>query len=196
MSKRSPKKKQPPKNFLRERLVPKQEWMLVFVVGAIPVQVWAYIGLFREIPALLLRAGMGDIIGTAAYVLSFALFESIILTLVLVLLAAVLPASWFRARFVVQGSITILVTTGWAILAQYNLESFLDWQFGNFLLFLPLYLISIALPTYLIHANQKAIKSIEAFISRLVPLSTVYTALGVISVIIVLWRNFTGKHLP
>jgi len=151
--------------------------------------VWALISYFYAVPGFVLRFSIWELIGTASYILSFALIESIVILLPFVLLAAILPARFFKNHFAALASSIILVSSAWVMVANYRDIDFSEWDWVQFFPFLLLYLVSIALPIILIFHFKRVEQIIQAIIRQVSVLGYAYVALACISVVIVIIRN-------
>lgn len=114
---------------IEDRLPSKKEALLVFSACIFPIHIWITIVFLYNFPSLLLKANTWQIIGVLAYALVFALIESLLLFGFLVLLAGVLPRSFFRERFVYLGTLLALVIAVFALLinTQFMQESSWAW---------------------------------------------------------------------
>jgi hypothetical protein len=104
--------------FVRGRVASSEEIFLVFVVCVFFIHLWSITVLLIEIPALILRANIWEVIGVIAYVLAFALFESVSVLALLILVGMILPQSLFKNMFVPQGMMVVMLLTAWAISIQ------------------------------------------------------------------------------
>ncbi len=136
-------------------------------------------------PGWLVYLNAWDLIGTFAYTQAFALLESTTALLIAILLGAILPARFLRDRFVSQGSMAVLLTSGWLIAAQYEIIPFGPPSKRFFLL----HLASIGVSWMLIHRYKRLEESIDSFVERLTVLLYVYVPIGFLSVVIVILRN-------
>lgn len=81
-------------------LVSRQQVFLAFSVVAFAVFSWAILQYLNRVTAWLFYLTVPEVISLLAYTLLFALLESMLITVGLVLLAAVLPGFLFRQNFV------------------------------------------------------------------------------------------------
>jgi hypothetical protein len=146
-------------------------------------------------PAWLYHLNVWDLMGIFAYTQTLALLESVIILLFVTLLAAALPAKLLKDRFVAQGSMMVLVTSAFAIVAQ----STTNIPFANvhctskrFILGVTLYLVSIAASFVLIRRYKRIERLIVALIDRFMLLMGFYMIISVCSTIIIIIRNI-GK---
>ena len=154
-----------------------------------PIQVWSICNSLREVPAWLRQMSLWDLIGVVSYSQMFALFESVVIVLPLVLLSALLPAGWFRDKFVALATGIVYLSVVWFIFAHINDPTLRSWGPGQFLPWIGLFLFSQVLFVSLIHYSHKLQSIIVALVDRLAVLSIVYLFIGLISVLIVVIRN-------
>jgi hypothetical protein len=152
------------------------------------VDLWAFINLLREVPALRLRLETWDIVGTIAYVLAFGLIESTALLLLLMVIATALPPGLLRRHFATRGSALALVTSGWAAAVHLLSPNITGWDWTQILMWVGLYAAAVAGSMFLLHI-PKIEQGFRKFVSGLVVLALIYAALGVAGVVIVLIRN-------
>jgi hypothetical protein len=143
----------------------------------------------REVPAWVLRLNTWDLIGVVAYTQVYALAESIVVFLVLIIIAAILPAKLFRDKLVVLGTMIVIISSTWFVFAHYNDEVIRLWGAKEFLFVLFAFLLSILIPYVLIQRYQKVADIIYNIVARVAVLAYVYLFLDVISIIIIVIRN-------
>jgi hypothetical protein len=135
-----------------------------------------------EVPALILKASIFELVGALAYTLTFLLFETLVVTGLVLLVAAILPPRFLKDKIVSQGSVFVLISSGWVM--SIHPQGF----FVQDLHLIP-YLIAVVIAYIIIDRYVK----IEALNSRLVAALTVlsYTLItfDVISLGIVMMRN-------
>jgi len=109
---------------LKSRFPNKSEALLLFTASALIVNFWSIINFLRWVPAFILRLQFSEILIVFCYVQAFALYESIAITLALVLAGALLPKRALRARWVEQGTLFVFIT-GLLVMAYHNLPDIL-----------------------------------------------------------------------
>jgi hypothetical protein len=129
------------------------------------------------------------LVGTIAYTQAYALIESLLILAVLFVLAFILPGKVYRDRFVAQSSVALILAAGGAILAHYKGTELGIWNARGFLVWSGILLALIGLSSWLISRFDKMRKGIEALADRMQVLATIYIAVGIISVVIVIIRN-------
>lgn len=85
------------------------------MVCCFPIHLWAIFIFLHEFPAYLMYLTALEIIGILAYILVFALLESLLATGTLVLMAFLLPRRWFLEHFVAYGLVFVVVTAIWLV---------------------------------------------------------------------------------
>lgn len=174
---------------IKNRFPSRLDTFYVFAACVLPVFLWAILSYLDAFPGFALRLTIWDLIGTASYVLGFALLESILLLLPWVLLAAILPHRVFKDRFVALASIVILISSAWMMYANYHLLNFArlarqEWITGGFL-----YFITLAIPIALVVRSKRVERLVQALIQRVAVLAYIYVALGCLAILIVILRN-------
>ena len=153
------------------------------------INVWAIINILRAVPSWILSRTIWEMIGIISYPLAFALFESLLFLLWLVILAVILPKKVLRDNFVAMGSFSAVLATLGMVLAHLYGKDIGIWSvrdFGKYLFFL-IGVVSLSwIPIYFFDRLAEIIESIA---SRLTPLSIVYLALDISAVIVVAIRN-------
>jgi hypothetical protein len=189
------------KNWL-EQYYSKQEVWTLFLVSAFPPHVWALILFFWDFSWIEERSGTWNAIGVGAYALVIALFESVIILLVALLLGFLIPKVWsLKVRANVLALI-ILLLSAWAILGQLYFISAPDltWlilplaTFSRplFIMYLVLggiVVISLVIPIWFTLHSEKFRQGLDSVVERVALLTVFYLLFDVIAIIIVAWRN-------
>jgi len=116
----------------KERFPARKDWLPIFGVCAFVVHGWAIFSLLREIPSLLLRLGMGDILAAIAYTLTFALAESLLFFALVFALVGLLPHRWFRNHTIWMGTVVAVLLQYASLLSVMSAELpvFMAWLLG------------------------------------------------------------------
>lgn len=153
------------------------------------VNVWAIINILRAVPSWILSRTIWEMVGIISYPLGEALFESLVFLLGLVILAFILPGKFLRDNFIAQGSLAGLIASLGMILAHLYGDNFKVWSvrgFGKYVLLL----LGIILVSWILLLFFTRISSIiKSIVERLTPLSTLYLALDLFAVVIVVVSN-------
>lgn len=176
-------------NFIKSRFASREQLILLFAACVFIIHVWAIISVLREVPAWVLRLNYWDLIGVIAYTQLYALAESIVVFLVLIIIAAILPAKLFRDKLVALGTMVVLITSIWFVFAHYYDHVIRLWGIKQFLLILLPFFATILVPYLLIQRYQKIADIIVNIAGRIAILSIVYVLISVISIVIIFIRN-------
>lgn len=170
------------------RLPARSEIVLVFGVAVFAIHSWSVREFLYKAPAFLLYYSVWEIFSVFSYMMAFALLESALLTLLLVVPAVVLPSRLLRDGFGYKGFLAILVASVlsiWfqgALSNQYPPRSLLltggGVALGAFLLLVLLF--------HFIPFLQKAALAIA---DRLGIMAYLYVPLGLIGFLVVILRN-------
>ncbi len=166
---------------------PNQSIVLVFASCVVPIYSWSILAFLKKVPSWLIFLRPWDLISIFAYSQAFALLESAIFLLVLILLSMILPARLFRHRFVAQGSVVMFLAAIYALVFQF--KSWTD--FSSTVLFLGavLYLVLNGVAYVLVKRYKRLEQAIHAFVEQLTVLLYFYVPVTLVSVIIVIARN-------
>lgn len=117
----------------RSRLPGTREMLKVFGVVLFAVFGWSIRGFLFKIPAFTLYFGLGTNLAILCYMFAFALFESVLVIAVLVLLAGLLPARFMKDGFAYKAFLIVLVATIAMIVFEgyFKVEYFKDIMAGN-----------------------------------------------------------------
>lgn len=176
-------------NFIKNRFAPREQIILLFAACVFIIHVWSIVNVLREVPAWVLRLNYWDLFGVIAYTQVYALIESVIVIVVLIVIAALLPAKLFRNKFVAVGTMIVVVTSIWFILAHYNDEVIRLWGAKQFIIFLLIFIVSLLAPYLLIQRYPKLENTISSIVQRIAVLAYVYVTLDIISIFIIIIRN-------
>lgn len=163
--------------------------LYAYLACLFPIQVWSIYNLLKEVPAWVLQMNAWELLGTIAYTQMFVLFESIVIFLPFVVLSALLPASWLRARFVALTTAIVYLSAGWSILAHTYNVTFITRGAGILLPWIGLFIISQVFFHILFRSNRKIEAAILWFVNRIAILAAVYLLVDLLAVLIVILRN-------
>ena len=124
---------------IRTRLPSGHEILLVFGVVAFAVFGWSIRGFLYKLPAFTLYFGAGANLAVLAYMMAFALLESVLVVGFLVALSAILPSGWLRSGFAYKAFLIVVVATAAMILFEgyYQASFFKDILAGQTYMFPP-----------------------------------------------------------
>lgn len=176
---------------LKNRIPSKSELITVFVACMIPVHIWAIFNVLREVPAWILRMSMWEMIGVIAYTQVFALFESLILFILILLAAIILPGNLLRNDISIASALIMFVLSIWLVILHYNST----WLFSRNIPILSIWLLTLVGTILLLLFLSKRLKpmqeSIIKIMGRFAVLAAFYLVVDALSIVIVLFRNIT-----
>lgn len=178
---------------LKSRLPEKEQILPVLSAIIFVVFTWSLYRMFFQLPSWLGYLSLGNVLSLAAYVLMFALVESLLLLAVLLILGAVLPANWLRKNFIVQGSTLTGIATLIAYLLQRNVGGLYklppERLLLNSLLILSGLVLALAASAFIYKRLPVLQKWIGSLADRLTIFAYIYIPLGILSLAVVLLRN-------
>ena len=175
----------------RQRIPSKKELFLAFASCAFPIYIWAIVNLLNEVPALILRLSAWDLVGVFAYTLSFALIESGLVFVILLVISFVFPPKFFRDKFVVISTVIVFLTSIWFMLAHFFESSIRLWGKLEFALSVLFFLLSLAGSYFAVLRSEKLSKVVEDLVERMSLLLYLYLTATLFFVLIVVIRNFS-----
>lgn len=174
---------------MKERLVSKDNAIIVFAAIIFIVHVWSIYNLLREIPAWILRLSSWDLAGVISYTLMFALVESIIVLVFLLVLAALLPGKIFRDKFVSISTVFIFLAAVWVVSFRYLEDRIRSWGMTGMLLLLALALATFVIAYLVVLKSEKADHMLNSLMQRVTLLSYLYLFIDITALVIVVSRN-------
>jgi hypothetical protein len=175
-------------NFIGKRFPHRNEIIAVVGVAVFVCFSWTIIGFINKLSSFILYFSRAEITAIFAYMMAFALLESLTFTGLVVLVSAVLPSSWLKEGFAFKGFIITIVATITAILFQHALRD----DFPPMMMLLAssiIPLLVVAILIFLIHSMPRVQNIVLNIQDRLSILLFIYVPLGFLSLIIVLYRN-------
>lgn len=176
-----------------KKLPNRQEILPVFSTFVFFVYTWALYRMFFQVPSWLYYLNLWDVGSLAAYVLAFALLESLALTGALVAVALLLPARFFRLHFTAEGSLLAVILSGGALLLQRRISVFEGLQLNQLILYPLLLLVGLAAFTFLLAFLLDRLpqfkRLVMALAERMTVFSILYLPLSILSLLVVLARN-------
>jgi len=169
----------------------RSEYFRLFLLGAFPVHIWAIINLLRIFPSLMLEMNLLEIISVSAYVLTFALFESLFVFMLLFLVTWFFPRNITASTLVSIGAILIFFASiAMSLMHLYSIWEITTFKFNSWvILWVTSSLLASGVAIFLISKKPKVEKAILSIVDRLSVLSILYVSLDILGVMIVLVRN-------
>ncbi len=169
-----------------ERLPRAADARTVLLTCEMLVHTWAIIAYLHELPSLVLRMTLWEMVGALSYTLTFAFVESLLMAVVILALSVLLPARWLRDRLARRGPFLSLslMLLGWALGGSIASGSYVGLVPGVILL------VSIGMALVGLEQRSSGVRrTIDRLISGLQLLGGVYLALDGVGLGIVVIRN-------
>lgn len=176
---------------IKSRFGSKVEYFQLFLVCAFPIHIWAIINFFNSMPSMLLKMNNVQLLGVAAYVFVFALFESLLVFGFLFLISVILPRRYLASRLVPIGSlVVILASISVALIHLYDVWELDSIEFNQWAALWVIFgLSALALTMIWMRRNQRVEAIIRSGAERLSLLSLVYVSVDVLGLLVILFRN-------
>lgn len=180
------------------RLPPRREAFLVFSVLVFCIYSWTLYRFFYQLPSWLNYTNLNGLLFISAYVLSFALIESLAMLGFILLLSVILPLRLFRQRFVTQGSTVALALSLGAVLLQRQVSILYDlelWQLIAAPLLVLAGLAALILLAPLLYDRltfrQKPLlpRLLNELAERMTIFAYLYVPISLLGLLVVLFRN-------
>jgi hypothetical protein len=189
-------------NFITSRYTRQGLWSL-FLICAFPLHLWTLILAFQDISWLTERTNIQDAIGVVSYGMLFALIESVVIFLAIVLVGLITPWGWEAERRITFLAFLVLILSVWAMIGQllflWNVslpESAIEFLRNSdhplrimYAVCLMIVTPTVLLPAYSFLRTNKAVTVMQNLIERLSLLSMFYLVFDLLGVIIIVFRN-------
>lgn len=180
-------------------------WTL-FLLSAFPLHVWAMIYAFRDISWIIARTILWDAIGVLSYGMIFALLESVLFTIIVIILGFLINIRWSpELRVATMGALVFLASIIAMLSRLYIILewSVPDWVISFFVLFAhpgrTVYLVLLVIlplifagTIYLVLGTGKGAMVLKDAIEKISLLMTVYLVLDLVALVLVIIRNIQG----
>jgi hypothetical protein len=181
----------------RSRLPARRDIVGVFGVVLFAVFGWSIRGFLYKIPAFALYFGIGSNLAILSYMFAFALFESVLVSGCLVLVASILPGHLLKQGFSYKGFIVVLVATVAMILFEgyYKVDFFKDIMNGDdssippFVIGSIVTMVVLAGLLWLARWQPRVQKALQVMVDQLSIFTYIYVPLGLIGLVVVIIRN-------
>jgi hypothetical protein len=140
--------------------------------------------MFHDVPSWLLYMRNWEVVGMVAYTLSFALFETLIVLLLVVLIGMIIPRRWVVDRYLPLISLWLVELTIMAIVFQHHIVHHLPKR--NLVIG---YALILAVSAFIALRFPKIGGVFRWVAERLVVLSFLYIFLDVVGLLVVILRN-------
>jgi hypothetical protein len=176
------------RKFIRNRFPHRSEIVAVLSIAVFVCFSWSILGFFHKLSSFLLYLNLEEIGAIFAYMMAFAMLESLAVTAILILLSALFPSNWLRDGFAYKGFVILLIATADALLFQKSLEEIFP-SMLNLVIFSVAPIALIAILISLLHAQPKVQNLLVKMQDRFLIMLFVYLPIGLISLLAVTVRN-------
>jgi len=178
---------------LRARLPSRQQVFPVFSVIVFVVFSWTLIREFFQVPSWMKYMNLGDILVITAYVLAFALFESLLILGFLSLLSLIFPVKIFRDNFITQACTLVLAASIGAVVLQENIDLVYHLKIRELIFYPLVMLLGVVILVFVLAFVFDRLSAITRLITtiadRMTIFSFLYVPLGLIALVVVIIRN-------
>lgn len=140
-----------------------------------------------------MRMKIWEIVGVFSYTQVFALFESILLVLLLILIAELLPYRLFLEHFPTQAALICILGTFWVIPLHYRAQILAvfpifekSWASAAWF---GLFVSLVFAVSLLLQRNSRLERAFQTFIEKLTAVSLLYLIVDISSLAVILIRN-------
>jgi hypothetical protein len=163
------------------------EVVQVYAVNAFIVNAWVLMWIFWKVPSWMFYLSIGEILALLCYILATAFLEGLLLGAGVTTVGFILPARWFRDRFVVRGVLVSLFGIAYLIFFALHVR---EGEIPDYLVeWLPYIILASFVLTYLLERISLLEKIIGGFSERLTVFLYFSVPAGVLSLLVVLIRN-------
>jgi hypothetical protein len=169
----------------------KSEYIRLFLIGAFPVHIWAIVNLLHTFPSMLLEMNTLELISILAYVLTFALFESLFVFALLFLVTWFFPRKISTPTLLAVSAILVFFgSIAVTLVHLYGIWNITMFKFESWvILWAAVGVVASGLTLLLVARKPKVEKPILSIVERLSLLSMLYVTLDLVGVVIVVIRN-------
>lgn len=154
---------------------------------------WSLYRMFWQVPSWLYYLKVWDVLILAAYVVSFALFESLVVMGFMLFLAFILPARYLKERFIVQGSLLVFLIGAGAVALQRKIGVIYKQEIWQILAYPALALIAliglIIAAAFIFNRFPHLARLAAGLADRMTIFAYIYVPMGLLGLAVVIWRN-------
>jgi hypothetical protein len=165
--------------------ITRQDVAQVLLICAFPIHAWAIVNIFWNIPSWILFQNAWGVASLSAYVLVFALFETLLAGAIVLLVGLLIPRKVLGRRLLAIAALIVLEA------AVFSVAHNLDW-WGNYRDLSKEYAIALGVSLVLLYLFPPLSRVLTWLAERLAVLSVLYLIFDVPAVMIVLGRNLFG----
>lgn len=167
--------------------------LALFAAVSLPIFAWAIALLVGYASQFILRLSLWDTVGVAAYVLAYALLETLIVFTITMVILLLVPARWHSNKTIPLTAVYFLLTTILLIYLNFTQEvAIVRGNLTKTTIALTIYALLMIAATVVIRRSDRPARLIASVLDRLVPLALLYSFFALVGVIIVAVRNLTA----
>ncbi len=176
-----------------QKIPSRQESIPVLSVIVFIVFSWTIYRMVWYVPSWLEHLSIWSVATTAAYVLSFALLESMFIFILLWLFSLFFPRRIFKQQFIAQACSIVVVLSVGAFLLQRKMKLIYRLTYTELLVYPAVILVFLVILVLILAYVFKRFESVTRFIRLLAERMTVflyvYLPLGLLGWLVVIFRN-------
>lgn len=165
----------------------------MFAVIVFIVFTWTLYVMFWHIPSWLGDLNIWEVLVLIAYVLSYGLFESVVMLGLMVALSLIFPLKWFRELFVPQGTLLMITLAVGAYILQQNVTEIYELRLRQLviypMLFVATVILLIVLYSFLFRRFNRFTVLMISLADRLIAFLLIYVPISLVSLFVVILRN-------
>jgi hypothetical protein len=181
------------KQSIRSKFPTSQEIIPVFSSITFIFFSWSIYRMFWQVPSLLYYLSVWDVLILAAYVVSFALFESLVVLGFVLFLAFILPGRYLKDKFTIQGSLLVFLLGLGAVVLQRKIGLIYKLEIWQILAYPVLALIALIILTvtaaYIFNRFTRLARLATSLADRMTVFAYIYVPVGLLGLAVVIWRN-------
>jgi len=174
--------------FIRDRFPQRSEVLTVLGVAVFVCHSWSMLVFFNRLSAFILYFRIAEIAEVFAFLMAFALLESLLVVGGLTLLSVILPSKWLRDGFAYKSFIIIVIATIAAIILQKNWKGVLPPPYILALYWLRPLLLTVGIISA-VQMMPRARNILINLADRVSIMLFLYVPIGLLSLIVVALRN-------
>ena len=161
-----------------------EDLLHLLVFCAFPIHVWTIVNMFRDVPSWALYMQQWELVSTIAYMLAFALFETLIILLPILVVGLILPKQWVSRVYVPWVGVMLVEGALAAIAFQFTIVQHSPKR--NLIILIALVLGG---STLLLLRFPKIGEILRSVVGRLTVLTFLYIFVDLVGLVIVIARN-------
>ena len=179
----------------RERILTRNEFIALFIICTIPIHIWSIVNAFREVPAWIIKMSIWEVLGAFAYTQAFALFETISVVSLLVLIFFLLPRFFVGKQVVPIGMMIVLLVTIWLVILQLNVNWIADRKASALAIWGVSLIVALSVLILLVRRSRRLQVFSQQALDRITVLAVLLLLIDLLSVLVVVVRNIAGAFV-